>query len=169
MKRNTEIEWYLRDLTYSILYCGTGKICCSWFLGLFCSVIPFSHAVKPMKKTVDRGLFFFFIHILVCFWLKYSSKAYPWMRMLKVEREGGGRGDIFPQTFPPPKLSLYCRMGRQPWPAWLGPPPPPATHYPRYSDRMWRQKGGVGSNLAWLLKRLSFPYDLLLKWKVYSI
>ena len=62
------------------------------------SIILMPHAVKPLNKTGETGLFFFFIHILVC------SEAYLWKRMLNVEREGGGRGDIS-QTFPP--LWLY--------------------------------------------------------------
>ena len=70
---------------------GQSRYICSLFLGLFCSIRLIPHAVKPMNKTGEIGLFFFFIHILVCFWLKYSSKAYPWMRMLNVEREGAGR------------------------------------------------------------------------------
>ena len=37
----------------------------SRFLGLFCSIRLIPYAVKPMKKTVEIGIFFFFIHILV--------------------------------------------------------------------------------------------------------
>ena len=43
---------------------------CSRFLGLSCLLsytVPFSRAVKPMNKTGAIGLFFFSIHILVCF------------------------------------------------------------------------------------------------------
>ena len=39
---------------------------CSRILGLLCSLsLTNSNADKPMKKTVEIGLFFFFIHILV--------------------------------------------------------------------------------------------------------
>ena len=41
------------------------QLWCSLFLGGFLLSYTVSNAVKPMKKTVEIGLFFFFIHILM--------------------------------------------------------------------------------------------------------
>ena len=99
----------------------------SRFLGLCSSIIPFSHAVKPMKKTVKIGLFFFFIHIIVVSDWNIVLKHILGCEYCKCGEGGGRAGHIFPQTFPPPRLCMNCMWGRQPWPALLSPPPPPAT------------------------------------------
>ena len=80
-----------------------------------------------MNKTGDIGLFFFFIHILVSSDLNIVLKHILGSEYCKCGEGGGRAGDIFPQTFPPPRLCMNCMWGRQPWPALLSPPPPPAT------------------------------------------
>ena len=57
-----------------------------------------------MNKTVEIGLFFFFMHILVCSDSNIVLKHILGSEFCKCGEGGGRTGDIFPLTFPPPRL-----------------------------------------------------------------
>ena len=64
-----------------------------------------------MNKTGDIGLFFFFIHILVSSDLNIVLKHILGSEYCKCGEGGGRAGDIFPQTFPPPRLCIRVECG----------------------------------------------------------
>ena len=78
------------------------NLACSRILGILCPLsFTNSNADKPMKKTVEIGLFFFFIHILVSPDSNIVTGAYPWKRLYRICRGGGGGRVYISPDLPP--------------------------------------------------------------------
>ena len=145
---------------------GLAELCNSIVLFAFprtfllsCTV---SNAVKPMKKTVTIGLFFFFIHILMSSDWNIVQKHILGCEYCKC----GGGGWVIYFPWPPPLKIVYelCCKGQTPlWPGQLPPPPsqPPNPRYPRIHGLSIREvtSGREGWDLTWpgSYKRSSFP------------
>ena len=81
-----------------------------------------------MNKTGEIGLFFFFIHILVCSDSNIVLKHILGSEFCKCGEGGGRLGDIFPLTFPPPRLCIDYVVRDNPPLAWLACPLSCPTH-----------------------------------------
>ena len=80
-----------------------------------------------MKKTVEIGLFFFFIHILISSDWNIVQKHILGCKFCKCGEGEGRLGDIFPLTFPPPRLCIDCVVREDPPLVWLAYPSPPLS------------------------------------------
>ena len=129
-----------------------------------------------MKKTVEIGPFFFFIHILIVSDWNIVQKHILGCECCKCGKGEGRAGDMFPHTFPPPRLCMNCIVRNDPPPAWLAYPSPShncPTHA-IHAHSVRNQGSDVRSEEERIsptnfFQRSSFLKYLLLNWKLLNL